>query len=181
MRPLLIVFFLLCAGAVNAQDTLQPKVVLTTVHADSAAVRELNAYFLQYGLHPDSAHSRELYELVYKWKGTKYKYAGHTQSGIDCSGFANMLYSQCYDTVLPGGCRNIYTMVDTIPKDSLREGDLLFFKIRKGQISHVGVYLGNSHFAHASVHSGVTVSSLNEEYYRKYYFTAGRLRSPKAP
>lgn len=176
MRKLLIVFFLLFTGAVHSQDTLRPGPVLTLVNPDSASVREFNAYFGQYGLHPDSANSRELYELVYKWKGTKYKYAGHTQNGVDCSGFANIVYSQCYDTTLPGGCTNIYTMVDTIPKDSLREGDLVFFKIRKGQISHVGVYLGNSCFAHASVHSGVTVSSLNEAYYKKYYFTGGRLK-----
>jgi lipoprotein Spr len=175
MRRLLIAFLLLFTVVVNAQDTL-PAPVVAVVTPDSAASAQLNTYFLQFGLHPDSAASRELYDLVYAWKGTRYKYAGHTQNGVDCSGFANEVYTKCYDTTLPGGCTNIYTMVDTISKDSLREGDLVFFKIRKGQISHVGIYLGNSYFAHASVHSGVTVSSLNEEYYRKYYFTGGRLR-----
>ena len=50
------------------------------------------------------------------------------------------------------------------------EGDILFFKIKKGQISHVGVYLGNNTFAHASVHSGVIISDLDEDYYKKYFF-----------
>jgi lipoprotein Spr len=179
MRKLLTVICLLLTGAIAAQDTLRPGPTITVVQPDSAALNAINTYFLQYGLHPDSAKSRELYELVYTWKGTKYQYAGHTLSGVDCSGFANVVYTQCYDTTLPGGCTNIFTMVDTIPKDSLREGDLVFFKIRKGQISHVGVYLGNSCFAHAAVHSGVTVSSLNEAYYKRYYFTGGRLRATK--
>lgn len=176
MRRLLTVLLLLFAVTASSQDTLQPAPVIAVVRPDSAFIVKQNLYFQQFGLHPDSAATRKLYDVVYQWKGTRYKYAGHTRNGIDCSGFAGVIYAQCYDTTLPGGCVNIYTMVDTVRKDSLREGDLVFFKIRKGQISHVGVYLGNSYFAHASVHSGVTVSSLNEDYYRKYYFTGGRLR-----
>lgn len=169
MRISILLLCSLFSMPLKAQDTLK---------VDSARTKdEMIAYFAYYGLNPDSGTTRQLYELVYDWKGTKYQYAGHTKNGVDCSGFACEIYSACYDTTLPGGCLNIYTMVDTIPKDSLREGDLVFFKIRRGEISHVGVYLGNYCFAHASVHSGVTVSSLNENYYRKYYFTGGRLRN----
>ncbi len=161
---LLIVF----AGELCAQDTAR----IDTMRADS----DVFLYYRDIGLNLDSAQSKKLYELVYDWKGTRYQHAGHSKKGVDCSGFACEVYTNCYDTLLPGGCANIYTMVDTIPKDSLREGDLVFFKIKRGQISHIGVYLGKSYFAHASVHSGVTVSSLNENYYKKYYFTGGRLR-----
>jgi len=76
--------------------------------------------------------------------------------------------------VLSGGSKDLYPLMDTVPRDSLQEGDILFFKIRKGQISHVGIYLGNNKFAHASVHRGVVINDLNEEYYRKYFFRAGR-------
>ena len=163
------------AVQLSAQDTAH----VEAVRSDSLNLRkEINAFYSAYGLNPDSALNRELYTMIYEWKGTRYQHAGHSQKGVDCSGFACEVYRNCYDTLLPGGCTNIYTMVDTISKDSLREGDLVFFKIRHGQISHVGVYLGKSYFAHASVHSGVTVSSLNEEYYKKYYFTGGRLRKP---
>lgn len=153
-------------------DSLERKDSLGLAH-------EINTFYMKYGLNPDSALSRELYAMVYEWKGTRYQHAGHSKKGVDCSGFACEIYKNCYDTLLPGGCTNMYTMVDTIPEDSLREGDLVFFKIKRGQISHVGIYLGKSYFAHASVHSGVTVSSLNEEYYKKYYFTGGRLRKSK--
>lgn len=177
MRQLLFGTLLMFVGPLYAQDSARIDTIKTVaLSSDSANVAAMRNYFSAYGLNPDSATTRKLYELVYEWKGTRYQYAGHSKKGVDCSGFANELYTQCYDTTLPGGCANIYTMVDTVHRDSLREGDLLFFKIRKGQISHVGVYLGNRHFAHASVHSGVTVSSLDEAYYRKYYFTAGRLK-----
>ncbi len=168
MRFVIVIFFLFFIGELRSQDSLQ---------SDSTSTKAaMTKYFLQFGLHPDSATTVKLFEMVYEWKGTRYQHAGHSQKGVDCSGFANEIYKSCYDTCLLGGCTNIYTQVDTITKDSLREGDLVFFKIRKGQISHVGVYLGDSYFAHASVHSGVTVSSLNEDYYRRYYFTGGRLK-----
>lgn len=181
MRRLIVILLLVFAGRAVCSQTVDSLAVRSRSGGDSVKVDSANgtnamrAYFLKYGLNPDSATTRKLYDLVYDWKGTQYKYAGNSKSGVDCSGFACEIYTQCYDTTLPGGCTNIYTMVDTIAKDSLREGDLVFFKIRKGQISHVGVYLGNSYFAHASVHSGVTVSSLNEAYYKKYYFVGGRL------
>lgn len=132
-------------------------------------------YFNSCGLNFDSAASTELYRTVYEWKGTRYQYAGRSRQGVDCSGFVCAVYDTVYHIRLTGGSKDLYTQVDTVPRDSLQEGDILFFKIRKGQISHVGIYLGNDRFAHASVHSGVTVSNLNDEYYRKYYFTGGRV------
>lgn len=171
--PIWFLLFTVSTFYLRGQDS----VAVAAISKDSAEIAiKIKAFYAGYGLNPDSAHSRELFTMVYEWKGTRYQHAGHSKNGVDCSGFACEIYRNCYDTLLPGGCANIYTMVDTIQKDSLREGDLVFFKIRRGQISHVGIYLGKSYFAHASVHSGVTVSSLNEEYYKKYYFTGGRLR-----
>ena len=76
-----------------------------------------------------------------------------------------------------GGSKDLWPTVKPIEKNELIEGDILFFKIKKGQISHVGVYLGNNKFAHASVQSGVIISDLNEDYYKKYFFKGGRVQS----
>jgi lipoprotein Spr len=126
-------------------------------------------------LTPDSARSPHLYYSVYDWIGTHYKYSGSTKKGIDCSGFVSQMYKNAYCITLMGGSRDIWETVKPIERADLQEGDILFFKIKKGQISHVGVYLGNNKFAHASVHSGVTISDLNEEYYKKYFYKGGRL------
>lgn len=126
-------------------------------------------------LSPDSACSPYLYYQVYDWLGTRYKYSGNSKSGIDCSGFVGELYKNAYCIELNGSSGTIFNQVKPIEKDQLREGDILFFKIRRNQISHVGVYLGNNKFAHASVHSGVIVSDLDEKYYKKYFYKGGRL------
>jgi hypothetical protein len=59
----------------------------------------------------------------------------------------------------------------------LAMGDLVFFKIKKGRISHVGVYLGNDKFVHSSTRRGVIISDLNELYYKRTFFTGGRHKS----
>jgi lipoprotein Spr len=112
---------------------------------------------------------------VYDWAGTKYKYSGQSKKGIDCSGFVSQMYSDAYCVELKGGSRDIWTNVVPVYKECLQEGDMVFFKIKKDQISHVGIFLGNNKFAHASVRSGVIVSDLNEEYYKKRFFKGGRL------
>ena len=135
----------------------------------------LQTFYAKHCLAPDSACSPYLYYQVYDWVGTRYKYSGKNKKGIDCSGFVSEMYKNTYCIDLNGSSGSIYTQVKPVGKDDLQEGDILFFKIKRNQISHVGVYLGNNKFAHASVHSGVIVSDLDEQYYKRYFYKGGRL------
>lgn len=139
----------------------------------------MHDYYLQYQLFPDSGQTPFLYYSVYEWINTKYKYAGKSKKGIDCSGFVSRMYNDVYCHQLSGGSKSLWQVVQPIEKSELKEGDLLFFKIKRGQISHVGIYLGNNKFAHASVKSGVIISDLDEEYYKKYFFKGGRVNDLK--
>ena len=65
-------------------------------------------------------------------------------------------------------------MVSPVRKDELKEGDLVFFKIHSRSISHIGIYLGNDRFAHASS-KGVAISSLDDAYYSRYFYKGGRV------
>ncbi len=132
-------------------------------------------YFSANHLQPDSAISPYLYSQVYNWVGTHYRYSGNTKKGIDCSGFVSEIYKKTYCIDLPGSSREMWPTVDPIEKCDLKEGDILFFKIKKGKISHVGVYLRNNKFAHASVKTGVIISDLDEAYYKKYFYKGGRI------
>ncbi len=171
MYKLFFIAFLFFPFFVSAQhDSLVSK-------SDSLNSVKFHSYFAQYGLNPDSAASPVLFQQVYEWKGTPYRHAGHTKKGIDCSGFVEHIYSVAYGKTVFGSAKGLYIQCDTVPKNELREGDLLFFKIRKGQISHVAIYLGNNKFAHATVHGGVMIDDLDEEYYRKYFYRGGRMKS----
>lgn len=128
----------------------------------------------QYGLHLGEINRPELLVLFEDWRATPYRYGGRTRNGIDCSGFMNVLLGQVYGLQIEGGSASIYTKVQRIPKEELREGDLVFFNIRKGRISHVGLYLSNDKFIHATVRGGVMLSDLNEAYYKRYFAGAGR-------
>jgi len=137
-------------------------------------------YYGNYELNPDSALTPHLYYQVYNWVGTRYKYAGQTQKGIDCSGFVSKMYAAAYCVAVAGGSADIFKTVKPIEKEELQEGDMVFFKIKKGKISHVGIYLGKNKFAHATVHAGVIISDLNEDYYKKYFYKGGRLLQPES-
>ena len=132
-------------------------------------------FYLSRNLNLDSAITPYLYYQVYNWMGAKYRYSGNNQKGIDCSGFAAEMYKNVYCITLDGSSRDIFKQVTPLSKQELKEGDLVFFKIRKGRISHVGIYLANNKFAHATTKSGVTISDLDEDYYKKYFYKGGRI------
>ncbi len=132
-------------------------------------------YSNELGFNIDAVSNPNLYESINEWIGTPYHYSGESKNGIDCSGFVCKLYKSAYKENISGSAKELYNLVDPIKKTELKEGDLVFFKIRKRRISHVGIYLGENKFAHASSHSGVIISDLDEEYYKKYFFKGGRL------
>lgn len=115
-----------------------------------------------------------LLKYIEDWYGTRYRYGGNTKQGVDCSGFTCNLSNSVFGKTLPRTARQQYDAAQKIPVQYLQEGDLVFFNTRGG-ISHVGIYLANNKFVHASTSSGVIISDLNEEYYRKRFVGAGRL------
>ena len=113
---------------------------------------------------------------VQSWLGVPYRYGGHSRSGTDCSGLVMEVYWAVYGIKLTHNSSEIYHKeCRKIKERELREGDLVFFSFNKsGRINHVGIYLGNGDFVHASSSRGVIVSNLGEKYYRKGFVGAGR-------
>ena len=117
-----------------------------------------------------------LYNFIDEWKGTIYKYGGKSKQGVDCSGFSSLLYKAIYNIDIYGSSENIFERCKPLSKAELREGNFVFFKIDSDKISHVGIYLQNDKFVHATTKAGVIISDLNEAYYKKYYYTGGELK-----
>lgn len=117
----------------------------------------------------------KLYTFINDWYGVKYKYGGKTKKGVDCSGFTSQLYRDVYEIPLNGTASSIFYQCQPIIKGNLKEGDLLFFKIENENVNHIGVYLQNNKFVHASVKKGVMIDDLNEPYYKKYFYKAGKI------
>jgi len=120
----------------------------------------------------------KLIEFLENWYGTRYRMGGRDKSGVDCSAFVQSFMSSMYGIAVPRTSQEQYQQSQRIKKDELKEGDLVFFKTqrRKG-ISHVGVYLRNNKFVHASTSSGVMISDLREEYFARSYAGCGRYRN----
>lgn len=112
------------------------------------------------------------------WLGVPYRMGGTNKSGTDCSGFVRAIYSKVYGKTLVRQSRDMAKNISKkIKKERrLKEGDLVFFKIKGNRISHVGIYLKDGLFIHASSSRGVVVSSLDEKYYSKRFCYGGRMK-----
>ncbi|MCK5872603.1 MAG: C40 family peptidase [Methylococcales bacterium] len=115
-----------------------------------------------------------LEQYLKKWRSVKYRLGGTGRRGIDCSAFVQQVFKKQFNFRLP---RNTYGQVKrgkTIPKSKLKTGDLVFFKTSR-RVRHVGIYLKDNKFIHASSSKGVTQSSLKNVYWAKKYWKAKRL------
>lgn len=134
-------------------------------------------YSLILGILPNAITNYSLYNFIEEWYGTRYRMGGNSRSGIDCSAFVQTLYDQVFGTsLLRTACEQFSSCVNRVENlADLQEGDLVFFKIKGKRISHVGVYLANNYFVHASSSQGVMISSLNESYWSRYYAGGGKM------
>ncbi len=114
---------------------------------------------------------------IMNWVGTRYHFGGSSRSGIDCSAFVRAVFATSANIVLPRTAQSQIEVGERVGAvDDLQFGDLVFFHTRNHTyVSHVGIYLGNKLFAHSSTRFGVTVSSLESDYYSAHLIGARRL------
>ena len=128
------------------------------------------------GRTPSSLSSKILSEAV-GYLNTPYKYGGTSENGIDCSAFTQKVFQRSIEMQIPRSTKEQFSIGERISKDDeLDFGDLVFFKTRRrSSPSHVGIYIGDNKFMHASRKKGVMVSSLDEKYWTPRYIGARRL------
>lgn len=119
--------------------------------------------------------NHRLYLTAAEWIGTPYRNGGHTKRGTDCSGLAGEIYRKVYHVRLPRSTGEQMKACRKVARRNLKEGDLVFFhngKSRK-KVTHVGIYLKDDKFIHASTSRGVIVSNLNEDYWHRCWMRGG--------
>lgn len=112
---------------------------------------------------------------ISRYMGVPYAYGGSGSNGMDCSGYTMTVYKESIGKLLPRSAQEQAKIGTPVSFTDLKFGDLVFFNTTGTRASHVGIYLGDDLFAHASVSLGVTISSLESSYYKKRYEGAKRI------
>lgn len=154
---------------------------VTPIAASQSTIENAGTLQLKYALLLDieveQAINLNLFKLLDEWMGTRYRLGGTSKDGIDCSAFMQTLFLGLYGITLPRTAREQYDFSKKISRTELKEGDLVFFNTIGG-VSHVGMYLQNNKFVHAST-GGVTISDLYDEYWSRKFIGVGRVEQPQ--
>ena len=105
-------------------------------------------------------------------QGIPYVFGGTTPNGFDCSGFVQYVFRQA-GINLPRMADEQSAVCKSVTNP--QEGDLVFFQTYAPGVSHIGISLGGNRFIHASSSKGITISSLDEDYWANHYIGAGTI------
>lgn len=170
-----VVLTLLYFSACKHHKTVTDSTKENTEHSSTS--KELKKkYAEKLGVSTSEIKNEKLYQFINEWYGVPYKYAGKDKNGIDCSGLTSTLYASVYKKTISCSTKALVGEVKKIKQSDLQEGDLVFFNTNGKSISHVGVYLQNNKFVHASTKKGVMISDMNEPYFQKTYVQSGRVK-----
>ena len=169
-------------GTKSIKSTASPVVIATSNEAgennSASSIEKFSGLQFKYAMLLDvdveALKNISLLGFIENWIGTRYRIGGSTKRGIDCSAFTGSLLMAVYGFAVPRTAREQYKATQHIHKDELKEGDLVFFNTHSG-VSHVGLYLENNYFVHASSSEGVTISNLDDGYYSKKFICGGRV------
>ena len=154
----------------------EDKKVVPGLSAESAIENADNLqlkYALLLDINVEQANDVNVFKVLDEWLGTRYRLGGSSRDGIDCSAFMQVLFGSLYGISLPRTAREQYDFSQRISRAELKEGDLVFFNTIGG-VSHVGMYLQNNKFVHAST-GGVTISDLYDDYWMRKFVGVGRV------
>lgn len=125
-----------------------------------------------------SVHSnstvRRLISVANQYQGVPYVFGGSTPKGFDCSGYVRHVYSSV-GIDLPRSADTQYHVGQSVSRQHLVPGDLVFFETYTSGVSHSGIYIGNDEFISATSSNGVVVRSLHDEYWGERYIGARRV------
>jgi len=108
------------------------------------------------------------------WKGTHYRLGGNSHKAIDCSALTKRFYQEAFDVSLPRTTTGQLQKGKKARHRAMRIGDLVFFKTGRVQ-KHVGIYIGEDKFIHASREKGVTISELSNPYWNQHLLAVRRV------
>jgi len=167
LRSILSFFFIMIFGAVilNTVSCTAKKIQPSTGSNDLQQARRHN--------NADDREKRILDEYK-QWQGTRHKMGGSGSRGVDCSGFVKELYRDVFNIDLPRTTKAQVKLGKPVSFKELQPGDLVFFK-PPTYARHVGIYLSQSEFVHASKTKGVTISKIDAHYWGQYYWIARRI------
>ena len=165
-------------GTKSIKSETAPVVMVTSNVESVSTIEKLSTlqfkYAMMMNVNVESLKNLTLFGFIDDWFGIRYRYGGTTKKGIDCSALTGSLLLAVYGFAVPRTARQQYNASKHIPKEDLKEGDLVFFNTHGG-VSHVGLYLENNYFVHASSSNGVTISNLDDNYYSKRFICGGRI------
>jgi cell wall-associated NlpC family hydrolase len=126
------------------------------------------------------ADRQRLLRVVASYAGVRYQWGGTSRAGMDCSAFARAVFRETYGIELPRTVNQMFVLGQHVERPgALRPGDLVFFRgprLRKG-VAHVGIYVGDGLFAHASSSVGsTTVTAMSDSYFSARYAGGRRIR-----
>lgn len=151
-----------------------------TSQSANESKKSKQAFYAEYsrklGVTVDEQSNEKLVRVVGDWLGTPHKDGACTKDGTDCSGFVLNVYKDAYGITLRRTSGEQFADCNSVKLYECKEGDLVFFKLSGSKISHVGIYLRDNKFAHASSSKGVMISSLDEPYWKKCFYAAGRVK-----
>jgi len=165
----------------GAKPAEQPKTIHAVTLGDNgtsnAAMLQLK-YATMLNVGPEQLTNYNLLANIDRWWGTRYCYGGQTDDCIDCSAYTQTLFGNVYNLHIPRVAQDQYDSTARVSEDQLTEGDLVFFHTtgRGRSITHVGVYLTNNKFTHASTSNGVEIADLTDPYWKQRYRGAGRVK-----
>ena len=181
---LIILFSTSCRTTKNQNNSKSDKLKNTTTATTNNNTKSKTSDFTKkyselLGVTLTGKEDKKLIEELAKWLGTPYVYGGTSLKGTDCSGFVQSVYKIVYNINLYRSAADLVKNGELIDKKKLETGDLVFFKINSNKVSHVGIYINEGKFIHASSSKGVIVSKLSNTYYTKYFYSGGRIKNTK--
>lgn len=164
--------------AVLLNSSCQSKKILTDASkarsVGSGSLTERYASLLN--VREKELNNEKLYRFIDSWIGVPHRNGGMDKKGVDCSAFTTILEREIYNRSVPRTAKSMAESVKRKYEDDLKEGDLVFFDFQGQKFSHVGVYLHNNKFVHASTSKGVIISDLKDPWYYKYFSRAGSIK-----